>query len=322
MGGSSDEDRFVPIHTVNDRFEADILMDAMKREGIPALLRSYQDTAYDGLFVLQKGWGQILAPEAHAARAHEIVDALAALHGSGRTYQDPSEIDPLLWEQLRQANPEEIARNALVGYDAERRGYVLLFLGKDFIVLPHENRIEPFVSTRESGAGEAPRLAPSAPASPAPPSPSPGAAPPSATLMPGSLFQFHLSVLHYLLEAGPHPPSGRWISEKELPGGSFFFRGLHELPTRGLLDRFGAAPREFRAAAERLGGEKAEGGDIAFRFQVLPRVPMLFIFWEGDEEFEPALHIHFDAGVGRHIAALESLWALTNVVAKDLAASA
>ncbi len=222
-------------------------------------------------------------------------------------------LDLLLWKRLREADPGEIGRNALVGYDAARRGHIVPFLDREFIVLPWEDRIEPLspapeppleaesvrtisLETKSVGIGSAPE------APPAPPS-----------------FEFYLCVLHYLLEAKPDPPSGKWISEKELPGGVFFFRGPHALPTRYLLDHFGSRPEALRAAAEMLGGVPAEGGDMAFRFQVLPRIPMLFVFREGDDEFGPDLRILFDAGIGRHIAALDTLWAVVKVVAKKLA---
>ncbi len=42
--------------TLDNRFQADLLTDALDQEGIPFLLREYRDTAYDGLFIGQKGW--------------------------------------------------------------------------------------------------------------------------------------------------------------------------------------------------------------------------------------------------------------------------
>jgi hypothetical protein len=36
-------------------------------------MRSYHDTAYDGLFQTQKGWGYVAAPEQYEAEVAEIL---------------------------------------------------------------------------------------------------------------------------------------------------------------------------------------------------------------------------------------------------------
>ena len=36
-------------------------------------MRSYRDTAYDGLFQAQKGWGYVAAPEAFEEEVKEIL---------------------------------------------------------------------------------------------------------------------------------------------------------------------------------------------------------------------------------------------------------
>jgi hypothetical protein len=70
------EDDLVAIHTLTSRFEADLLLNALEQEGIPALLRSFEETPYDGLFVPQRGWGKILVPEAFEAKAAAIIQSL------------------------------------------------------------------------------------------------------------------------------------------------------------------------------------------------------------------------------------------------------
>jgi hypothetical protein len=39
---------------------------------IPSLVREYKDTAYDGLFVTQKGWGTIMVDETQLEEAKAI----------------------------------------------------------------------------------------------------------------------------------------------------------------------------------------------------------------------------------------------------------
>jgi len=62
------------VTVLDNRFEADVFSDALSKEGIPHLVRSFEDTAYDGIYVSQKGWGEILVYEEHFERAKEIIE--------------------------------------------------------------------------------------------------------------------------------------------------------------------------------------------------------------------------------------------------------
>ncbi len=68
---------FVRVATAGDRFEADVIRDALAKEGIPVLVRTFQDTSFDGIFVPQKGWALIEVPEELLERARFVIDALA-----------------------------------------------------------------------------------------------------------------------------------------------------------------------------------------------------------------------------------------------------
>lgn len=70
-------EEFVSVKVAESAFEADRLRDALEQEGIPVLLRTFQDTAYDGIYVAQKGWGHVEVPESERARAERIVADLA-----------------------------------------------------------------------------------------------------------------------------------------------------------------------------------------------------------------------------------------------------
>lgn len=64
------------VITLDNRFQADLLTDALEKEGIPFLLREYKDTAYDGLFIGQKGWATLMVDEASLEAARAIADDL------------------------------------------------------------------------------------------------------------------------------------------------------------------------------------------------------------------------------------------------------
>jgi hypothetical protein len=67
---------FIKVETIENQFEADVLKNVLEKEQIPVIVRSFHDTAYDGIYIPQKGWGIVLVPEVHKARAQEIISAL------------------------------------------------------------------------------------------------------------------------------------------------------------------------------------------------------------------------------------------------------
>jgi len=66
----------VKVYTLKDRFEADLIKMELEKEGIPVLIRYFKDTAYDGIYIPQKGWGEVKVPEKEKERAQEIISAL------------------------------------------------------------------------------------------------------------------------------------------------------------------------------------------------------------------------------------------------------
>ncbi len=68
-------EEFVPVRVAENAFEADRIKGALEQEGITVLLRTFEDTAYDGIFVSQKGWGYVEVPRSELERAEGIVEA-------------------------------------------------------------------------------------------------------------------------------------------------------------------------------------------------------------------------------------------------------
>jgi len=104
---------------------------------------------------------------------------------------------------------------------------------------------------------------------------------------------FALLTLHYLL-SGPTLPLGEWISFKEIPGASIY-QGPFEARTIGRLFRKVSQLVDLAKACEKLDGRKMPGGDLAFRFELFPRLPVGLVCWEGDDEFPPSGNMLFDA---------------------------
>jgi hypothetical protein len=50
------------ILTFKNEFEASLLDEILNDKDIPHIIRTYHDSAYDGLWQAQSGWGHIEAP--------------------------------------------------------------------------------------------------------------------------------------------------------------------------------------------------------------------------------------------------------------------
>lgn len=61
------------IAVLDDELEAGLLDSVLSEREIPHRMRSYYDTALDGLFQVQKGWGYVAAPERYEAEVTEIL---------------------------------------------------------------------------------------------------------------------------------------------------------------------------------------------------------------------------------------------------------
>jgi hypothetical protein len=67
-------DDYVKVIVLDNEIEAQLLDSILSERDIPHLMVSYHDTAYDGLFQTQKGWGHVSAP---ARFKQEILEILA-----------------------------------------------------------------------------------------------------------------------------------------------------------------------------------------------------------------------------------------------------
>ena len=70
------EPPFIKIAVLENDIEAQLLSSVLTQYEIPHRLRSYHDTAYDGLYQLQKGWGEIYGPQ---DVRQQVLDALVEL---------------------------------------------------------------------------------------------------------------------------------------------------------------------------------------------------------------------------------------------------
>ena len=69
---------YIKIATLENMLEAQLVESILKENEIPYRIRSFHDTAYDGLFQFQKGWGEIYAPTESKDAMMDILDMVRA----------------------------------------------------------------------------------------------------------------------------------------------------------------------------------------------------------------------------------------------------
>lgn len=73
------EEKWKKIHIIESIFEMDMIRDALDKEGVEYTIKEYKDTAYDGLFVLQKGYASLFVRENDKEQAKSIVKNIRSL---------------------------------------------------------------------------------------------------------------------------------------------------------------------------------------------------------------------------------------------------
>ena len=109
-------------------------------------------------------------------------------------------------------------------------------------------------------------------------------------------------ILHYLTQAKGTPGSSKMITYKELPEGANYFPTFFKRTIKPLVDHFGQEPQRLVDAVEKLGGQKADYGDVAGTINAFSRVPITLVLWRGDEEFSPEGNILFDSTISDYLS--------------------
>lgn len=65
--------KWVKAGVVENRFEGDRISQVLKEAEIPFMIRSFLDTAYNGLYLPQKGWGAVMVPEEWVDQAERMI---------------------------------------------------------------------------------------------------------------------------------------------------------------------------------------------------------------------------------------------------------
>jgi len=177
-------------------------------------------------------------------------------------------LHPSLWENLAQADPDDVCRRSGAQFDSSTNSYLLDFLLERYRIHPRNREFEPLT----------------------------GPIPPG-----GPSIDLKVTLITYLLSAQEIPLAGKLVGGSNLRGGRIFFQGTHRFPVEPLVERYGRDPEGFLAQGLSLGATQEGFGDVGLRFAALPRVPVIMVLWAGDEEFPARLNVIFDACIDQHL---------------------
>ena len=121
-------------------------------------------------------------------------------------------------------------------------------------------------------------------------------------------------ILHYLIQAKGTSLSNKIITYKDLPEGTNYFRTFFKRAIKPLLDNFGQEPKQLVDIAIKLGGHKADYGDVAVTINAFDRLPVTLVLWRGDEEFSPEGSMLFDSNISDYLST-EDINVLCEVIA-------
>ena len=183
-----------------------------------------------------------------------------------------------LWEQLEKLDGTETAQRAKCQYLDSPAQYIVTLLNTEYAVNLSDRNIFSILS--DSTQEEA-------------------------------KFLEQLCILAYLINARDLPPANKLVSGETLPGGQFFFRGQHGLPTKKLEEVFGNNPEVLHQVSAKLDAERCEFGDASIRLFILPRLPLTIVIWRKCEEFDARASILFDQTAASQLP-LDALLAAVN----------
>ena len=104
-------------------------------------------------------------------------------------------------------------------------------------------------------------------------------------------------ILHYLLTANGAAPTGEHITFRQVPGGISYHAAFLRRARDPLMMVFGDRPERLLELGPMIGGRPGEFGDVSLVVEALPRVEIILVVWQGDDEFEAEGNILFDANI-------------------------
>lgn len=182
------------------------------------------------------------------------------------------------WEILRTLEPLHICRNASVLFDENTLSYRVKVFCYDFSICPTRRTIQGNSSSAEH-------------------------------LIERYGYFFIHSCLWYLIHAKDIPPSNKLVKPMDVKDGAMFFRGSHTLPLDNLANRYGDDKDAFLQRGKDLCAEILTYGDASLRLFPMPKIPVVFILWQKDDEFPPRADLLLESTCDVHLP-IDIIWSI------------
>ncbi|GBE17915.1 hypothetical protein BMS3Abin16_00503 [archaeon BMS3Abin16] len=108
-------------------------------------------------------------------------------------------------------------------------------------------------------------------------------------------------LIHYLIGGKNIPFSGELMSFRALPSGVAYNGAFLNRAVYPVAEIFASDSTGFKKAVTHLGGTAIKHGDLAFTIPVLPRLPLVYVLWLGDDELPASVNILFDSTAQTHL---------------------
>ncbi len=198
-----------------------------------------------------------------------------AVDPSGR----PIEISSALWDTLCRRNMGQVANFTLSDIDPGSGHLRFRFLNRDILVDTHRRCL---MEIRDQGWEKL------------------------------ALPLLELTILEYFSRVDQLSPLGREMVSTDDLKDAHYFSGRSRLKKTSLLVRYSDDPNGFAGAGRCLDGRPEKMGDVAFRLNPFPRVPVYYLLWLGSGEFSPRISILFDRSI-EDILSSPAIWSLVTL---------
>jgi hypothetical protein len=114
-------------------------------------------------------------------------------------------------------------------------------------------------------------------------------------------------LFNHIAQGGSDAPAGIWKSFEELPNTISKVKSMRAHVEEPICKQFSGRKEELASAGKAFGGTEAGGdfpeADVALRFDALPRLPLLLLFWDAEptEEIGARAKLLFDETVTVHL---------------------
>lgn len=89
--------------------------------------------------------------------------------------------------------------------------------------------------------------------------------------------------------------TGQWVPFEQLRNAGVFGPAFRQGNLLAFAATFTGHLDKLQTALERLGASALSVGDLGYRLDIFPSIPMEVIFWEGDDEFPSQVNLLFDS---------------------------